>query len=342
MRLGGKRRRKNIYYPFIVVTAVIMLFFGVSQALAFWSQPNAPAPDSSVGYPLIQGNDSDFSAQLIQIKSGKLTIGPPGTLDVSGGLNTTTINSTSTVSIESGQLCLNGICISSWGAIAGGYVHLSPTADDVGTIWLQSNSAEPEYNSKVIPNTSTYGVRVTADEPGPLETKGIVGYSSNDASPPGNTPTYGVGGTAANVSFCSGGVDDGDLCIANSDCDSNLCVPYDKSIGVWGSNGGNTNAWAGQFNGRVGVEGDFCINGDCRNVHNWGPPGGFNDYVRVQETGDPVFQSGLVKLEGTVKSGQFVLGEPLASTSILLTCGDNLCNYGENGENPVNCPADCS
>ncbi|USN53704.1 MAG: hypothetical protein H6760_00855 [Candidatus Nomurabacteria bacterium] len=342
MRINSNSRRKK-HISLLVILGVTMLFFGVSQAFAYWTEPDLPAPDSSVGYPIFQGSASDISSLLSQTKTGGLTIGPPGTLDISGGLNTSTVSSTSNVVVDSGQLCLNGLCISSWGAIAGGYVHLSPISADAGTLWVQSNSSDPALNSKIIPKSNFFGVRSIAAEPSPAaQTAGIAGDSSDQASPPGDTPTYGIGGVAVNISFCVGGSNAGEVCTANSDCTSNVCTPYDKSTGVWGSNGGNANAWAGRFDGRVGVEGELCINGDCRDVSNWGPPGGYNDYVRVQDSGDPIFQSGLVKIQGTVKSGQFVLGAPTASTSILLTCGDNLCNYGENGENIVNCAEDCS
>ncbi len=115
-----------------------------------------------------------------------------------------------------------------------------------------------------------------------------------------------------------------------------------NTTGVWGSGNGFTNAWAARFDGRVGVEGDLCLNGSCRNVHNLGDAGSAEGFVRVQQTSSPVFQTGIVQVDGSYRGGDVVLGTPTNSTSILVTCGDGMCNHGENGETIVSCPADCS
>jgi len=311
------------------------MFFGIGQSLAFWSEPDHTAPNSTTAQPIIAGNPADPLTQAIQSKEGLLIV--QGALDIQSAITTTTLNVNSDITVQN-QLCLNDECVSSWGTLIGDYVHLDPLIAQLGTVEITSIAASPDANSRALPLASWFGVRATADQPIGDSTAGIVGesYNAEDAE-----ATIGVAGLATDAAYCVGGGDAGERCVDGSTCDNLNCAPNNLTRGVWGSDGGFANAWAGRYEGRVGVEGDLCINDDCRNSSNWGPIED-ESLVKVQNSNSPTFQIGEVRVEGSAKTGQFVVGEPLPTTPVFITCGDNLCNYGNNGESPVTCPADCS
>jgi hypothetical protein len=317
-----------------IASTLFLAFFAIGQSFAYWSEPDQPAPDSSFGSPIIAGSAGDPSGALFQSKSGPLTI--DGSLTVTSQTDTSILQSTDNVTIQTGsQLCLNGNCILAWGDFLSGYVHLSPASGDVGSIFVIGTGSEPSDSSRIVPLASLYGVQSNASEPTPAtDTAAIVGKSFDAADA---YDTYGAAGVAADVSYCSGG--DHHACTVNSDCPgAGSCVA--NTTGVLGAGGGN--AWAGRFDGRVGIEGDLCLNGVCRNVHTIGGPGTADGFVRVQQTASPEPQTGIVKVDGSFRSGDIVLGIPADHTSVLVTCGDGMCNYGNNGENNASCPADCS
>ncbi|MFH0853752.1 MAG: hypothetical protein V1853_05095 [bacterium] len=364
--LNRRFNLKSQRYGLITAILLLALVFGIGQGLAFWSEPDQTAPNSTTAQPIIAGDENLASTHVAQTKQGGLIV--QGNLEIQNTINTTTLNTNSDIQIADGkQLCLNDACISSWGSLTGNYVHLNPGTADLGTPSLTSLAAGPESNSKIIPLANQFGIQATADQPTGDRTAAIVGESASlfcsggesDGNPcdedsdcndgicaNNNLATYGIAGLATNAAYCQGGSTPNVSCLVEDDpdpCLPGVCTPNNITRGVWGSDGGFNEdpvSWAGRFDGRVGVEGDLCLNGDCRNASNWGPIAD-DSLVKVQDSPTPVFQTGEVKVEGSAKTGQFVLGEPLPSTPVSITCGDGLCNYGGNGESHSTCPVDC-
>lgn len=308
--------------------AVTVLIWGVRPSLAGWSSPNASPPSSTVAPPLTTG-------LLHQTKAGGLTF--INDLTVEQPVTTDSITAGGQTSIiPGGQLCLKGQCIYNWGMLGGDYIHLYDS-DDPG-----SDSGNPSLigKAKIYSEDSTFAVKGQAATPSLEPTAGLLGNSSND--PEGTQKTIGVQGLASTRQYCS---DSGDECSEATPCPTGDCVSTSQSYGVWGSDGGLTNpipfvdSWAGRFDGRVGIDGELCLNDDCRS--SW-PPATLTDYVRVQSSQVATLetQPGNIQILGTLKSGHIVLGQPPAGLSPALSCGDGFCTSA-NGEYSGTCAVDC-
>lgn len=310
----------------------MIAIFGVAQTHAYWSEPDAVAPESTSAAPIRTGSPGDT---ILQSKPGLLTANSE--LFINGLTNTTFLFSYQDVNVN-GSLCLNAQCIYHWSELREQYVHLSPAGSpDTGYISVVGTDSGSDF-SRVVPSNSQFGVGATAGVPTAAgNTVAIVGQSSEVETA---SKTTGAGGAAANVSYCTGG--DRRECSASSPCPagSGSCEAVSSSAGVYGSSVDKPNAWAGRFEGRVGIEGELCLNGDC--ISSWDTPGDAGNVVRVQKTSQPIVQTGLVNVEGSYQGGDLVLGTPDLSTSATFSCGDGICNYGNNGEDLVSCPADCS
>ncbi len=311
---------------FALISALVSLagLFGVAQAWAFWSAPNAPPPGSTVSPPLTEGS-------FYQSKAGSLTLGSD--LSVGQTVNAQTYASADRTSVGN-EICLNGTdpddCINEWITLTDQYVHLNPASADVGNASLKGYL-------RVTSTERPTAIQATAADPAiqspAQDTAAILGQSSDDIN--AVQPTYGVLGLANSAKYCSGGTGNGNICANDGDCGGGVCLWDGNTFGLWVEADGSGQSWAGRFAGRVGIEGELCLDygSDCRS--SWDDPVNLN-YVRVQASRQPSFQEGNIQVIGSLQSGQTVLGQPLASTSVLFTRGDGLCDYGGNGENQTN------
>jgi len=348
LRKSATTRKQGYSIGFVVLG--LILIFGASQALAVWSDPDQAAPNSTTAPPLIVGNPENLSDpinSLMQKKDGRLEV--TGLMSVFGPTTTTQVNASKNVKIN-GELCLNGECLTNWLQVEG-YVHLYDynnggfaSAPDIGSFGVESASADVNSSSRIIPPAGNYypfSVKGDALEPDlTTETVGIVGQSYGNEDALANS--YGIGGNADRSAYCVGGTNPGAACLVNPCTGGGICQGVVNSAGVLGSNGGFSNAWAGKFDARIGIEGELCINESCRTKANIIETSPYDEYVRVQQDSEPISQIGIVQVEGGYQGGILVLGEPTTVTSVLITCGDGVCDYGANGENLLTCSADCT
>ena len=306
--------------------AATVLIWDVRPSVAGWSSPNASPPASTVAPPLTTG-------WLHQTKAGGLEFSDDLTIQQSVTTGSITARGRTEIVPDGAKLCLNNDCIEEWGALEDDYVHLYDPGGLEGP-----DSGEPNLvgEVKVYPEDSAFAVNGQAASPSSGITAGLLGNSSDD--PAATQETIGVKGLASTRQYCS---------ISGKDCSAipcpdgeGVCVNNSQSYGVWGSSGGLADAWAGRFDGRVGVDGELCINDDCRS--SWDAPS-LSGFVRVQSSRGPTLetQPGNVQVLGTLKSGHIVLGQPPPGLSLLLSCGDGFCT-NNNGEWSGNCPVDCS
>lgn len=289
------------HWPIIVLA---LLGCALAAGVAAFNEPTEMPPEGTVSSPILTGLGN-------QVRNGPLSLGGLTTnaLSVSQGGLASSGNFTITNNVP---LCLNGSgadhCILSWSEILNNFVRLSPGTPDQGYIHLNGSASFTGATNAFA------GLRSYALPPTDGETYGFSGTASADAG-------------AADRSY-------GILGVAGYETD----VIDRMAYGIFGWDGGNANAYAGYFNGRVEVAAGSLIcflNGpvdDCQSV--W-PDGPADEPLRLQTALPTVLQAGWTAVDSAARFTIAVLGDP-AGHSSLVTCGDGVCTEGA-----ASCPADC-
>ncbi|MFH1171003.1 MAG: fibronectin type III domain-containing protein, partial [bacterium] len=177
-------------------------------------------------------------------------------------------------------------------------------------------------------------------------TAGIVGYGAVAAANKTSAGVYGIAyqgpGTGTHVGLMG---------VAGNNAGN--------SIGVFGSANGYTNAYAGYFEGRVGVSGELCLNGDCQaswpsggtgsSLFTESPPNstyltneGSNLAIGGKDASDAKFFFNITGQTPGVfyAADSIIVGTPIGGGSV----GDGICSAGEQCSSSPDCkgqPDDC-
>ncbi len=283
---------------------IISLFVGLSLAASVFAfeEPVELPPEGSTSAPILSGPTDDIRYGPLSIEGGITTNGPfasQSEIRTSGDFTVT----------DNAQICLGGECIDSWNDILSHYVRLSPSDADSGFIHLNGLA---RFQAAANADFALYSRAVGATAASTYALSGNA-WGSVDT----DNQSFGVLGIAAH----------------NSD------VTGQMAHGIFGWDGGNRNAYAGYFTGRVDITDNslLCfIDGDLIDCRNTWPLGGpADDLLALQFQWPSDEQSGWTAVNGPGRFTSFVLGNP-DGHSASLTCGDGICSEGA-----VACPTDC-
>ena len=309
-------------YRILICTVIIGLGAAFS-ALAFsFSEPTEIAPNGSFSAPILSSN-------VDQTRFGPLGLGGVIISDSGEYINRGNLLSSGDLTIANpandSELCLkNGDdyqCITKWSEIYSPFVRLSPPTpeSDTGTIYLNGRATFKGAAG------SDYALYTAANEPGPaIATHGFNGVAATQSIVGVNS--YGVLGIAAHNSSTTGR----------------------QAYGIYGWDSGNTNAYAGYFDGDVEISGNaqlcfFNSGGDVLGtcISDWPVAGPADDLLKLQTVFPFTYQSGIISVSGAARFTTVAIGNP-AGHARDATCGDGACSAGSvPSETSATCPVDC-
>lgn len=305
-----------------IVGFSLLAGLGLALTAVAFEEPIQTPPDGLIAAPLLAGGQAQTRTGPLTVEGG-VTVGASGLFTAQNGVITS-----GSLTVNGGSLCLQGYCVASWDGLNVGrlvrLLDLDETGDvefDVGQARVNGSLTVTAADGKDI---GLYG-RAAAPEAVNDNTFGLEGQSAlaidNDQY------SYGVLGIGRNQNFNSGSL----------------------AYGVYGSDEGNADAYAGYFSGNVEVTADWGETGspiclvsdtgqwDCRTA--WPEVGSAGELLQLQTTTPPAPQTGQTVVSGRAWFNSSLIGDPdPADYGLAATCGDGVC---ASPETALTCSPDC-